>query len=134
MSGSAGKLGDCAWIPSGDGKAYPQLAQHALREARVLARNIYRTVRGEPLEPFVYQTLGALAVLGHYAGVGRVMKVQVRGFMAWWIWRSYYLMQMPRWSRRLRIVIDWTVSLFFHNDVMKLVVDTSGREDPLEQP
>lgn len=43
-------------------------------------------------------------------------------------------MQMPRWSRRLRIVSDWTVSLFFHNDVVKLVVDTSGREDPLEQP
>ncbi len=117
-------IGDCAWIPSGDGKAYPQLAQHALREARVLARNITRRVQGQPLEPFVYQTMGALAALGHYSGVGQVMDIRVRGFLAWWIWRSYYLMQMPRWSRRLRIVIDWTVSLFFHNDVVKLMVES----------
>lgn len=121
-------IGDCAWIPGGDGKPYPQLAQHALREARVLARNIRHSIRGEPLEPFVYQTLGGLAALGHYAGVGRVMKIQVRGFLAWWIWRSSYLMQMPRWSRRLRVVIDWTVSLLFHNDVVKLVID-SGATD-----
>ncbi|MGC8551461.1 MAG: NAD(P)/FAD-dependent oxidoreductase [Phycisphaerae bacterium] len=119
-------IGDCAWIPAGGGKAYPQLAQHALREARTLARNICRSVCGQTPEPFRYQTLGALAALGHYAGVGRVMKVQVRGFLAWWIWRSYYLMQMPRWSRRLRIIIDWTVSLFFHNDVVKLVVNADG--------
>lgn len=117
-------IGDCAWIPSGDGKAYPQLAQHALREARALACNIVHGLRGQALAPFVYQTLGALASLGHYAGVGRVMNIQVRGFLAWWIWRSYYLMQMPGWSRRLRIIIDWTVSLFFHNDVVKLVVNS----------
>jgi len=100
------------------------LAQHALREARALAWNIVRGLRGQALAPFVYQALGALASLGHYAGVGRVMKIQVRGFLAWWIWRSYYLMQMPGWPRRLRIIIDWTVSLFFHNDVVKLVVNS----------
>lgn len=122
-------IGDCAWIPAEDDKPYPQLAQHALREARILGRNIVHSIRSEPLEPFVYQTLGALAALGHYAGVGRVMKLQVRGFLAWWIWRSYYLMQMPRWSRRLRVVIDWTVSLLFHNDVVKLVVDSSAARD-----
>jgi NADH dehydrogenase len=117
-------VGDCAWIPGDQGKPYPQLAQHALREAQVLARNICHAVRGEPLNPFMYQTLGALAALGHYAGVGRVMEVQLRGFPAWWAWRSYYLLQMPGWRRRLRVMLDWTVALFFHNDVVKLVVDS----------
>jgi NADH dehydrogenase len=114
---------------------YPTLAQHAMREAKVLARNIVASIRvpegGAPvkLEPFVYESLGTLAALGHYDGVGRVMRVKLRGFLAWWVWRSYYLMQMPRFERRLRIVLDWTVALLFKNDVAKL--DLFGDEHPL---
>ncbi|MGC8541288.1 MAG: NAD(P)/FAD-dependent oxidoreductase [Phycisphaerae bacterium] len=122
-------IGDCAWIPDREGKPYPQLAQHALREARVLADNICRNGRGEPLVPFVYKSLGTLAALGHYDGIGRVMKLQVRGFAAWWIWRTYYLLQMPHWSRRLRVMIDWTVALFFHNDIVKLDMNSNPRTE-----
>ena len=121
-------IGDCASIPDPAGKPYPQLAQHALREARVLARNITSTARGGPLEPFVYKTLGTLASLGDYQGVGRVMKLKLKGFPAWWVWRSYYLFQMPRFERKLRIVLDWTVALFFHYDIVKL--DLFGEEHP----
>ena len=126
-------IGDCASIPDPDGKPYPQLAQHALREARVLARNITEVLRGtgKKPEPFVYRTLGTLASLGHYDGVGRVMKVKLRGFPAWWVWRSYYLMQMPRFERKLRIILDWTVALFFRNDIVKL--DLFGQEHPIRQ-
>ena len=113
-------LGDCAWLPTGQGPPYPQLAQHAMREARVLAGNIGQVIRGRPPIAFHYQTLGALAALGHYQGVGRVMRLRVRGFLAWWIWRTYYLGKMPGWRRRLRIMVDWTIALFFHNDVVKL--------------
>ena len=116
-------LGDCASIPSPEGKPYPPLAQHALREAKVLARNIVSVVRdGEKakLEPFVYETKGLLAALGHYRGVGQIKKFRIYGFLAWWVWRSYYLFQMPQWSRRIRIMIDWTVALLFHNDVVQL--------------
>ena len=127
-------LGDCAAIPDANGKPYPTLAQHAMREAKVLARNILTSIRapdGPPtkLEPFVYDSLGTLAALGHYDGVGRVTKFKLRGFLAWWVWRSYYLMQMPRFERRLRIVLDWTVALLFKNDVVKL--DLFGEEHPL---
>ncbi len=130
-------IGDCAWIPDPEGKPYPQLAQHALREARVLADNICRNGRGEPLAPFVYKSLGTLAALGHYDGIGRGMKLQVRGFAAWWVWRTYYLSQMPHWSRRLRVIIDWTVALFFHYDVVKLDMNSSAHtelkeDDPAE--
>jgi NADH dehydrogenase len=114
-------LGDCASIPSPDGKPYPPLAQHALREAKVLARNILQSLRtgGEP-ERFVYETKGLLAALGHYNGVGRIKSIRLKGFAAWWVWRSYYLFQMPQWSRRIRIMIDWTVALLFRNDVVQL--------------
>jgi NADH:ubiquinone reductase (H+-translocating) len=123
-------LGDCAHIPDPSGNPYPSLAQHALREARVLARNIQTATRspGAPLQPFDYKTLGMLASLGHYKGVGRVLKVKIRGFVAWWVWRTYYLMQMPRWSRRFRIMLDWTVALLFRNDVAKL--DLFGKHHP----
>jgi NADH dehydrogenase len=125
-------VGDCAHIPNpADGKPYPPLAQHALREARVLAGNIasvVRHVKSPHLEPFVYKTLGMLASLGHYKGVGRVFKVKIKGFLAWWVWRTYYLMQMPRWERRIRIMLDWTVALFFKHDVAKL--DLFGVEHP----
>jgi NADH:ubiquinone reductase (H+-translocating) len=59
------------------------------------------------------------------------MKLKVRGFIAWWVWRSYYLMQMPRFERKLRIVLDWTVALFFHYDIVKL--DLFGAQHPLQQ-
>lgn len=113
-------LGDCAVIPDPSGKPYPPLAQHALREARQLAENITNVVRGMEPKPFVYQSKGTLAALGHFKGAGIVYGIPIHGFIAWWVWRTYYVMQMPRWSRRLRIVIDWTVALFFKNDVVQL--------------
>jgi NADH:ubiquinone reductase (H+-translocating) len=72
------------------------------------------------LEAFDYKMLGTLAALGHYNGVGKVMGVKIKRFLAWWVWRTYYLMQMPRWNRRVRIVLDWTTALVFRNDVVKL--------------
>jgi NADH dehydrogenase len=121
-------IGDCAVIPDPTGKPYPQLAQHALREARVLAANITSAIGGGSTTPFAYQTLGTLASLGDYQGVGRVMKVKLRGILAWWAWRSYYLFQMPRLERKLRIVLDWTVALFFPHDIVKL--DLFGDQHP----
>ena len=121
-------LGDCAAIPDPTGKPYPPLAQHAMREARVLARNLSHALSGKPLEPFIYHSLGTLAALGRFKGVGRVMFVKLRGFPAWFVWRSYYLMQMPRWSRRLRIMIDWTIALLFSYDVVEL--DLIRERDP----
>jgi NADH dehydrogenase len=124
-------LGDCAAIPDKNGNPYPPLAQHALREAKTLARNIASVLReGDKatLKPFVYQTMGMLASLGSYRGVGRIGKIKIRGFLAWWVWRTYYLLQMPRWERRFRLVLDWTVALFFRNDVVKLDLQTVAKE------
>jgi NADH dehydrogenase len=127
-------LGDCANIPDPDGKPYPQLAQHALREARVLAGNIVATLHNQPLQPFVFETVGTLAALGHYKGVGKIKEFKIRGFIAWWVWRSYYLLQMPRWNRRLRIVVDWTMAMLFKNDIVELNMwDQDRPADPAHE-
>lgn len=120
-------IGDCAMIPDPEGKPYPPLAQHAIREATTLAENITAAIRNYPLKPFVYQTQGSLAALGHFRGVGKVWGIPLKGFIAWWVWRTYYLFRMPRWDRRLRIMIDWAVALFFKNDIVQL--DLDRRED-----
>jgi NADH dehydrogenase len=113
-------LGDCAAIPGPDGRPYPALAQHAIREGRRLARNIEAVIGGRPPAPFIYHPLGTMASLGHTRAVARVLGLRLTGFPAWWIRRTYYLFQMPRWERRLRIVLDWTVALFFRPDITKV--------------
>lgn len=113
-------LGDCATIPAPDGRPYPALAQHATREARQLARNLKAVIEGRAASPFIYRPLGTMASLGRTRAVTRILGVRVTGFPAWWIRRTYYLFQMPRWDRRLRIVVDWTVALFFRPDITKV--------------
>jgi NADH dehydrogenase len=113
-------LGDCASIPGPDGKPYPMLAQHALREAKALAGNIHAVLTGKPPRPFTYRTLGVMGSLGHCKGFGQVLGVRVRGFLAWWVRRTYYLMQMPGWGRRLHVIADWTAALLFRPDIVKI--------------
>jgi NADH dehydrogenase len=113
-------LGDCAAIPGPDGRPYPALAQHAVREARHLARNIKAAIDGRVPSPFMFRPLGTMAALGHTRAVARVCGVRLTGFAAWWLRRTYYLFQMPRWDRRLRIVLDWTVALFFRPDITRV--------------
>jgi NADH dehydrogenase len=117
-------LGDCAMIPAPDGKPYPALAQHALREAKVLARNIHAVLNGRPTRPFVYNTLGMMGSLGHSRAFGQLVKLRVYGVPAWFVRRTYYLLQMPGWSRRLRIMIDWTFALLFRPDIVKVSLDS----------
>jgi len=119
-------LGDCASIPAPDGKAYPNLAQHALREANVLARNIAAVVDGRLPQPFDYDTLGMMGSLGHCKAFGQLLRLKVRGVPAWFVRRTYYLLQMPGWGRRLRIMIDWTFALLFRPDIVKISLDSEA--------
>jgi NADH dehydrogenase len=119
-------IGDCAFIPAPDGKPYPNLAQHALREAKVLARNIVGILTGQAPQPFIYDTLGMMGSLGHSKAFGQLLKMRVHGVVAWFVRRTYYLLQMPGWSRRLRIMIDWTFSLLFRPDIVKVSFDSEA--------
>jgi NADH dehydrogenase len=117
-------LGDCASIPGPDGKPYPNLAQHAIRQARVLARNIAGAQEGRPPQPFLYHTLGLMGALGPGKGFGQLLNVRVHGLPAWLLRRTYYLLQIPGWGRRLRIMIDWTFAMLFRPDVVKVGMDS----------
>jgi NADH dehydrogenase len=121
-------LGDCAAVSAPDGQPYPSLAQHALREAKVLARNIDGALDGRPPRPFVYATLGMMGSLGHGKAFGELLKVRVRGALAWFVRRTYYLLQMPGWRRRVRIMIDWFFALLFRPDIVKISLDTEDVE------
>jgi NADH dehydrogenase len=113
-------IGDCAAIPGPDGKPYPALAQHAVRQARRVAQNIRAVVGGRAPQPFVYSMLGTMAAFGHTRAAADVRGLELKGFIAWWMRRTYYLFQMPRWDTRVRIALDWTVSLVFRPDLTKV--------------
>ena len=115
-------FGDCASTPAPNGKPYPALAQHAVRAARVVARNVVAAIDGGPLKPFVYEPLGLMAAFGHRHAAAEVKGFNLTGFPAWWMRRTYYLFQMPRWDTRIRIAFDWTVSLFSRPDLTKINV------------
>lgn len=116
-------LGDCASIPRPDGLHYPYLAQHAMREGKQLAINIHAVINGQPPKPFIYDTKGIVGALGYHTGFGRIMGIRLRGFIAWWVRRTYYLFVMPRWSRRFRIMVDWTMALLLRPDIVKIDMD-----------
>ena len=97
------------------GRPDPPTSQHALRQARRLAKNL----RGD-LRPYRYRMLGQVATLGRYKGIADVLGVRIHGFPGWFVTRSYHLYQLPLLSRKLRVVVDWTVSLFFRRDIAEL--------------
>jgi NADH dehydrogenase len=125
-------LGDCAAVPGPDGRPYPSLAQHALRAARVLARNVVGALDGRPPRPFVYHQLGMMGSLGHNRGFGKLLGVRVRGIPAWFVRRCYYLMQMPGWGRRVRLFIDWTLALLYRPDSVRIGPDREAARRPRE--
>ncbi|MEM9016723.1 MAG: FAD-dependent oxidoreductase [Verrucomicrobiota bacterium] len=111
--------GDCAAVPlmDGGGASCPQTAQFAMRQGACLATNLGATARGEPLKPFLFKGLGELASIGHQTAVANIMGMQFSGFIAWFMWRSIYLSKLPGFDRKLRVVIDWTLDLFFPRDI-----------------
>jgi NADH dehydrogenase len=110
-------LGDCAAVPNlaTPGRPDPPTSQHALRQARRLARNL----TGDP-QPYRYRMLGQVATLGRYKGIADVMGLRLRGFPGWFFTRTYHLYQLPLVSRKLRVVVDWTVALCFRRDIAEL--------------
>ncbi len=120
-------VGDSATILDEAGKPYAQTAQNATREGGQVAANVVRSIRGEPTKIYHHQDQGSLAALGCKTAVAKIMGVKIAGFLAWFIYRTIYLMKMPSWSRRIRIIMDWTTDLFFRKDPVQLGIRTTSR-------
>ena len=102
------------------GKPLPPNAAIAVQQAAALADILVARLEGRSPVPFQYQHVGELVSLGRHEALAEVKGIRLTGFPAWWIRRTYYLFQMPRWDRRLRIVLDWTIALFFRPDITKV--------------
>ena len=72
------------------------------------------------MTPFDYKTKGIMAVIGKRNGVGILFGYKVHGFVAWWIWRSYYLSNLPTVQKKLRVMVDWSIDLFFKRDITRI--------------
>ncbi len=129
-------LGDCASvIDPASGKPYPPTAQHALRQGKILARNILASMQGGKKKEFTFATLGLLASIGRRAGVANILGVNFSGFVAWWLWRTIYLSKLPRAEKKLRVMLDWTLDLVFSKDLVQLPTfrSTTGPTNEGEQ-
>ncbi len=138
-------IGDCAHIIDPDtGKPYPPTAQHALREAKVVAENIISILKKvkdnsnehndgslvirekgkdtayRNLKSFHYKTKGNMATVGNRNGVAIILGFKIHGFWAWWLWRTFYLLNLPTLEKKMRVMIDWTLDMFFKQDVTRL--------------
>ncbi len=120
-------IGDCASTPDKDGNPYPPTAQHAIRAAKILGRNITASIRGGEKKPFIFSTIGQLAAIGKRTGVANIFGINFSGFIAWWLWRSIYLSKLPRFEKKLRVAIDWTLDLIFSKDLVQFKTQKTSK-------
>jgi NADH dehydrogenase len=122
-------VGDCAAVPNPGGGVRPGTAQQAVRQGPVAARNIAAEFGVGSPGPFRYRDRASFVNLGRYKAVGQLGQRRFRGFPAWWMARTYHMSQIPGLARKVRAVVDWTVSLPFSRDVSE--VGSIGHPRPL---
>jgi len=131
-------LGDCAACSDAEtGRPYPPTAQFALREARSVAHNIHASFNGKELKPFRFRSRGALCVIGHHTACAeltlpfaRGKAVQFSGLFAWLMWRGIYLSKLPGLERKVRVLMDWVIELFFPRDIVQTIeLNEKGAHD-----
>src|SRR5262245_35642149 len=117
-------LGDnAAQIDAHTNMPYVATAQVALRQGRALAKQIEASLTGRPRKPFAFKLLGEMVPLSRRKAVADLGGWKLVGFPAWLVWKTVYMLKLPTWAARLRVVLDWTVELFFERDVSELAMD-----------
>jgi NADH:ubiquinone reductase (H+-translocating) len=130
VTGSANvwAFGDCAAVPNAwNAQISPPTAQFALRQAKQLAANLVRVQRGEATRPFHFRPQGLLATIGHHNGVAEIYRLKFSGLLAWFLWRTVYLMKIPTFGRKLNVLVDWTWDIFFKPNVVEVRVNQQQR-------
>ncbi len=121
-------IGDAAAIPDPrTGRNCPPTAQFAIREARHLAANLHARMRGRAVRAFHFEPLGALCVVGHHTACAEIKGLRFSGLFAWFLWRGIYLGKLPTFERKVRVLVDWVIELFFPRDIVQ-TIDLSARE------
>ncbi len=123
--------GDCAAIPdlTEPGQLCSPSAQHAMRQAKVLANNVLATLRGNEMKEYRHSNVGSVASLGLYHGVANIYGIKMRGLPAWFMHRTYHGVMVPTFARTVQVVSDWTLQLLFRREV----VGTWGVHEPFKE-
>ena len=116
-------IGDCSTlINPKTQRPYPGTAQNAQAEAKTAAYNVRALIRKEQKIKFEYSSKGQMAIIGKRAGIAKILGLHLHGIVAWWIWRTIYLSKIPKFDKRFRILLDWTIDLFFDRDIARLKI------------
>jgi NADH dehydrogenase len=125
--------GDCAAVPDLTAKDPNALcgpsAQHAVRQAKQLGDNIVAALRGKEVKEYRHAYAGSVASLGLHRGVAEVYGVKLRGLPAWWMHRTYHVARLPTFNRKMRVLADWTLALFFRREIVSLGSFADPRRD-----
>jgi NADH dehydrogenase len=115
-------LGDCSLVPDAakPGAFYPPTAQHATREAKIVAQNIAASLSGQDLKPFKFKMIGQLAAIGRRSGVAEIYGFRFSGYIAWLLWRAIYLAKLPGFQNKVRVAIDWMLDQIFSKSIVQL--------------
>lgn len=113
-------LGDSAYSKNRVGDPLPMLAQVAIREASIVAKNIVSSIQKTPLNKFRYHSKGSLISLGRFDALGQIFGINISGPFAWFIWRTVYFFKFISFKKKLEIVVQWTANIFFARDITKL--------------
>lgn len=119
----AWSAGDCAAVPdltAAAGVMCAPNAQHAVRQAKVLADNIVATLRGKGIQVYRHKYAGSVASLGLHKGVAMIYGVKIKGWPAWFLHRTYHMSRIPSFNRKVRVVVDWSLALFLKREVVSL--------------
>lgn len=136
--GKDGEAVSGAWT-AGDVAAVPDLtgggvggfcvpnAQHAVRQGKLLAKNLVATIRNEGVSQYIHKNMGAVAGLGLYNGVFQSGNIVLKGFLAWCAHRGYHGLAMPTWERKIRVMLGWIANLFLKRDIVSIAATKTPR-------
>lgn len=102
-------------------KALPMLAQVAIHEAKIVSKNLIASIRNSKLSELNYNSKGSMVSVGSWYAIGHIFSFNIAGKFTWWLWRTVYLFKFASWKKRIRIVFEWTLQLFYPRDITKLV-------------
>jgi NADH dehydrogenase len=124
-------VGDCAlFLDPETQRPFPPTAQIAEAQAKVAAKNLIALIKKSEKEKFVYHSKGQMAIIGKRSGIATFLGMNISGFWAWLIWRNVYLSKITTFDKKIRVLLDWTIDLFFDRDIsrLKLMKDKTEKE------
>ena len=114
-------VGDCALsVDPETGRPFAPTAQLAEAQAKAAARNLYALVSNAEMERFAYKPRGHMAIIGKRTGIASILGINITGFWAWLLWRHIYLRKIPSAEKRVKVMLDWAVDMFFDRDISKI--------------